>query len=56
MGEKKESRIIPRFATWTSRGIEILLTGMEQSVQGTDLGEDWSQVLNMFNLRRLLDI
>lgn len=41
--EREVSRIIPGFAMWTSRGIEILLVGMGKSVEGTDLEEDWLQ-------------
>lgn len=41
--ERKVSRIIPGFAMWTSRGIEMFLIGMGKSVEGTDLEEDWLQ-------------
>lgn len=50
MGKKEESRIIPRFATWTSGEIEMLLVRMGQSEQETYLGGDWSQVLDMFEM------
>ena len=39
--ERREPRIIPRFATWTSRGIEMLLISLQKSAEGTGLEKDW---------------
>lgn len=53
---REESRIIPWFTTWSSRGVEMVLPGMGKSLEKADLGKIGSQVSDMFNLRCSLDV